>query len=206
MQLLAALAGSFVFSELAANDPEYQRVTLDQFMRENLVTQVPLAFELPAQYAPVELPRKRPPTALWLERSYHSEALRTGRMPRQAAHFRGSLAFSVTFDAKQGRFRCGKASCEMSLRDDMTRAGYRVLEIERRSIGGHPVMLLTAETATEPNAGSSPLYQAYVPLRAGAGVVQIVYRPAQGLAAESVAVWARFKTSLVATDAAARPH
>lgn len=201
-QLLAALAGSCLLGGAQAQRAEdsFQRVTLDQFMRANLVTQVPVAFELPALYAPVDLPRKRPPTALWLEESYHAEALRTGRMPRQAAHFRGSLAFNVSFDESQGRFLCGKTSCEIGLRDDMARAGYRVLEFERRSIGGTPVMFLTAETATTPGAASAPLYQAYIPLRAGTGVLQIVHRPATGRAAESGATWTRFKTSLTALD------
>lgn len=205
-QLLAALAGGLAWAAAAAQEPVYQRVTLDQFMRENLVTQVPLAFDLPAAYAPVELPRKRPPTALWLEHNYHAEALRTGRMPRQAAHFRGSLALSVAFDEKQGRFLCGKSNCEISLRENLALAGYRVKEIERREVGGHPIMLLAAETAIEPGTASAPLYQAYVPLRAGSGVVQIVHRPAPGLATESAAVWAHFKASLAPTDSPERPR
>jgi len=180
---------------------EYQRVTLDQFMRENLVTQVPLSFELPAGYAPVELPKKRPPTALWLERNYHSEVLRTGRMPRQAAYFRGSLAINVAYDEKAGRFLCGKLACEISLREDLARAGYRALGVERQTVGLHQVMLVSAETSPDPGTSSAPLYQAYFPLLAGAGVVQMVYRPAPGLAPESARVWSHFKDSLAPREA-----
>ncbi len=199
-KLVSAGIASVLASMAAAQtgNSEFQRVSLDQFMRESLVTQVPISFELPASFAPVDLPKKRPPTAHWLERNYHAEALRTGRMPRQAGHFRGSLAIQVTYDEKATRLLCGKLACEISLREDLTRAGYRVLSIDRQNVGGHPVLLLAAETATGPDAASAPLYQAYFPLRAGTGVVQIVYRPASGLAQESVLVWNRFRESLAA--------
>lgn len=198
MQSLAFLAGLCLFVGAAAQtDPDpFRRMSLDQFMRESLVTQVPISFELPTQYAPVELPKKRPPTALWLEQGYHEETLRTGRMPRQAAYFRGSLALSVAYDDRQARFLCGKAPCEIVLRENMARAGYRVLEFERSKIGEIQVMFMAAETAIAPGSPSAPLYQAYIPLGAGTGVVQVSHRPATGLAGESRAVWARFKQSL----------
>ncbi len=204
-RFLALLAGIWLGWNIAyaqTAPTEYQRVTLDQFMRESLVTLVPLSFEIPASYAPVELPKRRPPTALWLERGYHAEALRTGRMPRQAAHFRGSLAIKVTYDDQKARFLCGKMSCEISIRDDLTRAGYRVHMLEKHVVGETQVMLLSAEAAAEPGAAPALLYQAYVPLRAGIGVVQITHRPAPGLATESAAVWAHFKASLTWTPPA----
>ena len=186
--LSALLLACAPLTVLAAPPSQTRDVALADFMQRQLSAAPALPIPVPTEYEAATLPDTPVGYSYWMHPADVAEAAKSGNLPAERGYMYGKISTDIGYDRPNDRF--------IGLEDpaflNQAKGVFSSLTVERCIFDGHPVALVTAETA----GAGTVVYSAYVPMGVETNTVYLAYRPPANDRAAGDSLFARLRASL----------
>jgi len=160
-------------------EPPLKKVTLDQFMNNELSKSLPISFLIPQEYelAKIEAPLTY---AYWMTPDGAEQVGQTKDLPVGSGWLYGKVTMSVGYDETSDKFLGTE-----NLKEQARIGGFSLIKSERFSVSDFPVMTLEMEH----NASGKTLYSLYIGMKLETNAIYLSYREPTGKKAVGRYVW-----------------